>query len=146
MTPILIQSLQLHDDFTTLLMNMIFAELIMALFGVPVNFTAAIQHGWKLGETFCHAHGFLLTLESKYKFSTLLSYSLLYSTPRHISIRYLHCKVDLISDMLLFLLNSLPLHFAQQYRCLKHQKQTDCLSIFFYGFSIRNERNQKCIM
>ena len=78
MTPILIQSLQLHDDFTTLLMNMIFAELIMALFGVPVNFTAAIQHGWKLGETFCHAHGFLLTLESKYKFSTLLSYSLSY--------------------------------------------------------------------
>ena len=82
MTPILIQSLQLHDDFTTLLMNMIFAELIMALFGVPVNFTAAIQHGWKLGETFCHAHGFLLTLESKYKFSTLLSYSLSYSTFR----------------------------------------------------------------
>ena len=54
---------------------MIFAELIMALFGVPVNFTAAIQHGWKLGETWCHAHGFFLTLESKYQFSTLLSYS-----------------------------------------------------------------------
>ena len=56
-------------------MNMIFAELIMALFGVPVNFTAAIQHGWTLGETWCHAHGFFLTLESKYQFSTLLSYS-----------------------------------------------------------------------
>ena len=73
--PIFTQSLQLHDEFTTLLMNMIFAELIMALFGVPVNFTAAIQHGWTLGETWCHAHGFFLTLESKYQFSTLLSYS-----------------------------------------------------------------------
>ena len=135
-TPIFTQSLQLHDEFTTLLMNMIFAELIMALFGVPVNFTAALQHGWKLGETFCHAHGFLLTLESKYQFNTLLSYSFSYSTyrnPRHISIRYLLCKVDSISDMLLFLRNSLLLHFATQYKCLKHQNQTGCLSIFFMG-------------
>ena len=47
-------------------MNMIFAELIMAVFGVPVNFTASLQHGWKLGKPFCDVHGFALTLESKY--------------------------------------------------------------------------------
>ena len=52
-------------------MNMIFAELIMAVFGVPVNFTASLQHGWKLGKPFCDVHGFALTLESKY-FSILL--------------------------------------------------------------------------
>ena len=46
-------------------MNMIFAELIMAVFGVPVNFTASLQHGWKLGKPFCDVHGFALTLESK---------------------------------------------------------------------------------
>ena len=45
---------------------MIFAELIMAVFGVPVNFTASLQHGWKLGKPFCDVHGFALTLESKY--------------------------------------------------------------------------------
>ena len=50
---------------------MIFAELIMAVFGVPVNFTASLQHGWKLGKPFCEVHGFALTLESKY-FSVLL--------------------------------------------------------------------------
>ena len=93
-TPIFTQSLQLHDEFTTLLMNMIFAELIMALFGIPVNFTAAIQHGWKLGETLCHAHGFFLTLESKYRFITVLSYSpqnLIHRNQRNISIVYFLC-------------------------------------------------------
>ena len=69
---------------------MIFAELIMALFGVPVNFTAAIQHGWKLGETWCHAHGFFLTLESKYQFSTLLSYSTENQIFRLFSCKYKH--------------------------------------------------------
>ena len=38
----------------------------MAVFGVPVNFTASLQHGWKLGKPFCDVHGFALTLESKY--------------------------------------------------------------------------------
>ena len=52
-------------------MNMIFAELIMAVFGVPVNFTASLQHGWKLGKPFCDVHGFALTLESK-SFSIIL--------------------------------------------------------------------------
>ena len=91
-TPIFTQSLQLHDEFTTLLMNMIFAELIMALFGIPVNFTAAIQHGWKLGETLCHAHGFFLTLESKYQFITLLSCS-----PKNKKTTYIHFVFTVLS-------------------------------------------------
>ena len=46
-------------------MNMIFAELIMALVGIPINFIASIQRGWKMGETVCDASGFLVTLEGK---------------------------------------------------------------------------------
>ena len=58
-------SFQVLDDFTILLMNMIFAELVMVLFGVPVNFIASIQHGWKMGKTVCDVFGFLLTLEGE---------------------------------------------------------------------------------
>ena len=58
---------QIRDDFTNLLMNMIFAELIMALVGIPINFVASIQHGWKMGETVCDVSGFLVTLEGKCK-------------------------------------------------------------------------------
>ena len=49
----------------------------MALFGVPVNFLASIQHGWKLGKTVCNVTGFLLTLEGKSEIltSTLKSFS-----------------------------------------------------------------------
>ena len=56
---------QVQDGFTALLMNMIFAELIMALVGIPINFIASIQRGWKMGETVCDASGFLVTLEGK---------------------------------------------------------------------------------
>ena len=56
---------QVMDDFTILLMNMIIAELIMASFGIPSNFVASIQHGWKMGKTVCEVSGFLLTLEGK---------------------------------------------------------------------------------
>ena len=48
--------------------------------------------------------------------------------------------------MLFSLRNSLLLHFAQQYKCLKHQKQTDCLSIFFMGsiLETKETRNVLC--
>ena len=46
-------------------MNLIFAEMVMALFGVPVNFAASLQKGWKMGQTVCEAFGFSITLESK---------------------------------------------------------------------------------
>jgi hypothetical protein len=56
---------QLQDEFTLLLMNMIFAECIMALYGIPVNFTATLLHGWKLGEIMCNVFGFSITLSGK---------------------------------------------------------------------------------
>ena len=43
-------------------MNLIFAEAIMAMFGIPINFTASVMHGWKLGKTMCNVFGFALTL------------------------------------------------------------------------------------
>ena len=52
-------------------MNLIFAELIMASFGVPVNFLASLQHGWKMGKLLCDIFGSLLTLEGKARISIM---------------------------------------------------------------------------
>ena len=46
-------------------MNLIFAEAIMAMFGIPINFAASVMHGWKLGKTMCNIFGFALTLGGK---------------------------------------------------------------------------------
>ena len=45
----------------------------MVLFGVPVNFIASIQHGWKMGKTVCDVFGFLLTLEGESEILTSTS-------------------------------------------------------------------------
>ena len=42
-------------------MNMIFAETLIAMFGIPIDTVATYQHGWKLGKNLCLATGFLLT-------------------------------------------------------------------------------------
>ena len=57
---------KLHGEFNRLLMNMIFAELIMAFYGIPVDFTTSVLHGWKLGKGMCNATGFLLTLSGNH--------------------------------------------------------------------------------
>ena len=49
-----------------MLMNMIFAELIMALYGLPVDFASSLFHGWKLGKDMCYVTGFLVTMSGKY--------------------------------------------------------------------------------
>ena len=54
--------LKLHDEFNLMLMNMIVAELIMAVYGIPIDFTSSVLHGWKMGRNMCYATGFLLTL------------------------------------------------------------------------------------
>ena len=54
-----------NDDFNSMLMNMIFAEFITALYGIPVDFVASLLHGWKLGKHMCYLTGFLLTLSGK---------------------------------------------------------------------------------
>ena len=57
---------QLHDEFNRVLMNLIFAEMINCTYGVSIDISAALQHGWKLGRTVCNTTGFLLTLSGKY--------------------------------------------------------------------------------
>ena len=52
-------------------MNLIFAEMLMAFYGVPVNFVASLQKGWKMGEGICQTFGFLITLQSKLKYLTI---------------------------------------------------------------------------
>ena len=54
-------------------MNLIFAEMINCTYGVSIDISAALQHGWKLGRTVCNTTGFLLTLSGKYK-KQLLSF------------------------------------------------------------------------
>ena len=53
--------LQLWTDFNMLVLNLLVTELIVASVGLPLEFVAAIQFGWKMGETACKAFGFLLT-------------------------------------------------------------------------------------
>ena len=47
-------------------MNNTISELIMSLYGVPVDLVAAAQLGWKLGEEMCLVTGFLLTFLGMY--------------------------------------------------------------------------------
>ena len=42
-------------------MNMVIAELGIASYGLPVDFVASINFGWKGGKELCQATGFLLT-------------------------------------------------------------------------------------
>ena len=67
---------QLKTDFNLLLMNITFSELIMSVFGVPVDFTASLQFGWKLGEEFCQITGFVLTLLGMYSINIFTAISL----------------------------------------------------------------------
>ena len=47
-------------------MNNTISELIMSLYGVPVDLVAAAQLGWKMGEEMCLVTGFLLTFLGMY--------------------------------------------------------------------------------
>ena len=52
------------------------------MFGIPVNFTASLLHGWKFGGMMCDIFGFLLTLGGKYanvRFSAAYSRYFTYS-------------------------------------------------------------------
>ena len=49
-----------------LLMNLILAEMMVVLFGIPVDAIASFQHGWKMGETMCQVVGFTLTTLGKH--------------------------------------------------------------------------------
>ena len=43
-------------------MNLVLGEFLISVFGIPVDFVASAQHGWKMGKEFCIATGFILTL------------------------------------------------------------------------------------
>ena len=49
-----------------MLMNLVFAETIIAVYGIPVDFTASLLHGWKMGKIVCYVTGFLLTFSGKF--------------------------------------------------------------------------------
>ena len=64
---------QLQTEFNFLLMNITVSELIMSAYGVPVDFVAAFQLGWKLGKEFCLVTGFILTLLGMYSINIFTS-------------------------------------------------------------------------
>ena len=46
-------------------MNLILSELLVSLYGIPVDFMASLQEGWKMGQVMCQATGFILTTLGK---------------------------------------------------------------------------------
>ena len=46
-------------------MNLIVGELLVSLFGIPIDAWAAIRQGWKLGYHLCITLGFSLTILGK---------------------------------------------------------------------------------
>ena len=64
---------QLRTDFNCLLMNLIVGELLVSMFGIPVDAWAAIRQGWKLGYHLCITLGFSLTLLGEIPANILLS-------------------------------------------------------------------------
>jgi len=52
----------LRTDFNLLLMNLLFGELFMSVYGIPVDFWAAARNGWDMGTKMCDLTGFLLTM------------------------------------------------------------------------------------
>ena len=56
---------QIRTPFNYLLMNLIIAESLITMYGLPVDFMATYHFGWKMGEHLCKATGFILTTSGK---------------------------------------------------------------------------------
>ena len=69
-------------------MNLIIAESLITMYGLPVDFTATYHFGWKMGENLCKATGFILTTSGKKVFCALL-FSLFQNFPIRKVIRFL---------------------------------------------------------
>ena len=63
---------QLQTDFNILLISINISELLMSSYGIPVDFIASVQLGWKMGQFFCQLTGFLLTFLGKARTELLL--------------------------------------------------------------------------
>ena len=55
-------------------MNLILAELLVSLYGIPVDFVASAQGGWKMGPGLCKATGFILTTLGNASFEGVIEY------------------------------------------------------------------------
>ena len=86
-------------------MNLIFAEMINCTYGVSIDISAALQHGWKLGRTVCNTTGFLLTLSGKYNRIIIVFYKLLIRN--HI---YKHMIVSFLGMVSIYTLSALAIH------------------------------------
>ena len=53
---------KLRTDYHMLLLNLILTELMICLYGIPVDFLATLQGGWIMGKELCVATGFILTV------------------------------------------------------------------------------------
>ena len=49
------------QDFSKNPLQNSFSDLLIAVFGIPMDFTAALHFGWKMGEGLCVFTGFALT-------------------------------------------------------------------------------------
>ena len=56
---------QLWTDYNTLLVNLCVADLLIGIFGIPVDWLASVRGGWDQGAVQCILTGFLLTLFGK---------------------------------------------------------------------------------
>eukprot|EP00094_Tigriopus_californicus_P011187 TCALIF_10796-PA protein Name:"Similar to Pineal opsin (Petromyzon marinus)" AED:0.10 eAED:0.10 QI:118/0.8/0.83/1/0.8/0.66/6/148/385 len=64
---------QLQTPFNLVLMNLIVAELLISLIGIPIDLTASLLQGWKLGYHLCLVTGFSMTLLGMVSIFTLSS-------------------------------------------------------------------------
>ena len=57
-------------------MNLILTEMLVSLFGIPVDALASAQGGWNMGATLCITVGFVLTtLGMSHMLASLAKYS-----------------------------------------------------------------------
>jgi thiamine transporter ThiT len=46
-------------------MNLVLAESIITIYGLPIDFLASYYFGWKMGKTLCLLSGVMLTISGK---------------------------------------------------------------------------------
>ena len=59
------------------MLNLVLTELLVCLYGIPVDMVASMQSGWVMGQKICVATGFILTVLGRYSFMLLLHLSMI---------------------------------------------------------------------
>ena len=65
--------LQIRTPFNYLLMNLVLAETLIAVIGLPIDFLASYYYGWKMGKSLCVLTGFILSTSGKFSFVLVFS-------------------------------------------------------------------------